>query len=97
MFERINIQLTGPICACPVQNLLWNTPTVDGKSTLSVWCGTCGIKILVPNNAFMGGFALKVPYPGKPAVAVKPALKVLDGGKVIPINPLGDPSAAGLV
>lgn len=95
MFKDITINLTGPICSCREQALSW-WPDKDekGRPTLVLKCKTCATKLIVSNEKFIAGWSLDTPYPGKKKEEPpKPKLEALDGGKVIQLNPLGDPTA----
>lgn len=88
MFKNVTINLTAPICDCPVQNLHWAIGSnKEGRHHLTVSCGTCKTELTVPHGKFLAHFHLDVPYPGaKPAVKAKPNLEVLEGGQVIPLK-----------
>lgn len=64
MFQRIAIELTGPICSCRKQNLGW-TPYIDNdrRFGLVVNCGTCGTELRIPNGQFKAYFDLDEEYP----------------------------------
>lgn len=63
MFKRISIELRGPLCNCPKQNLAWNTPAgADGKPTLRIWCKGCNVTLDIPNEQFQARFELERPY-----------------------------------
>jgi len=80
VFSRIQIQLTGPICDCDVQDLSWwISRDGDGRSGLVVECNGCGCELRIPNKRFKACFQLDKPYPGRKDNVVQ--LDCLDGGK----------------
>lgn len=84
MFRRLTIELTEPICQCPVQNLTWQVFSSRGSeqdTRLQVSCKTCGTALCVPNNHFKAAFQLDKPYPGLQEVP-KPKME----GKLIPLD-----------
>lgn len=65
MFKRIVIELVGPICMCPIQDLSWSIWIANGdQPCLKIMCETCGVELLVPRKVFVGRFVLDNPYPG---------------------------------
>jgi len=67
MFQRITIELDGPICKCTMQDLAWAIIVVkDGdvpKHTLAVSCKACKQELRVAPSEFKAGFKLDVAYP----------------------------------
>lgn len=64
MFQRITIQLTGPVCTCRAQKLSWNIrQDRNGKPALIIGCNLCGTELYVPNKKFVAAFSLRNPYP----------------------------------
>lgn len=97
MFNRIVIELDGPICSCEEMSLSWTVGreiltnpdgTMRDGAYLQVSCKTCATKLHVPNGKFVAAFQLKKGYPKKaepmPEPPPKPKLELLAGGKVIP-------------
>ena len=71
MFKKIDIQLSGPICACLEQNLEW-TPIVMAKDKedrnkygLQITCKTCRSQLIVGWTQFVASITCDDPYPGK--------------------------------
>jgi len=65
MFLGIDIELTGPICQCKQQKLLW-TPimAIDGVS-LKISCAICKVELWVPHKEFKARFSFRDEcYPG---------------------------------
>lgn len=62
MFKKISINLSGPICRCYEENLIW----VIGHDEMHVRCNICNIKIVIPFKAADYIFTLDAPYPGLP-------------------------------
>ena len=62
MFKRIIIELKGPICNCPEENLVWGINSIDN---LFIVCGTCDARFDVGVGQFVASFRLDIPYPVK--------------------------------
>ena len=67
-FEKIIIQLAGPICNCDDQNLSWDhyldkSKSEKGSISLFLKCGICGIKLYVPRDKYRASFHVASPYP----------------------------------
>jgi len=63
MFNRIVIELSGPICGCDEQDLSWNVPLdEDGKTSLEITCRTCKSSLKVGSKYFKAAFKLDTPY-----------------------------------
>lgn len=94
MFKRLVIEMSDPICNCDEQNLSW-IPSSDSKgANLIIKCKSCSTQLIVSHEKYVAGWSFERPYPGKKKEEKpKPKLDVLEGGKVIPIGPLGDPTA----
>ena len=79
MFKKIEIQLRGPICSCPEQNLSWGIwLDKDNCSGLRVRCKNCNVEVNIPNSQFTASFRLDVPYPGRPKQPVKWSVEAVD-------------------
>jgi hypothetical protein len=65
MFQRIVIELSGPICACDEQSLAWGIHQrgSGNGSGILITCKLCDTELVVPHSKFLAGFSLDTPYP----------------------------------
>lgn len=75
MFTGIDIKLTGPICTCAKQDLIWGI--IRDDYGLYVQCGQCNTKLVVPHDKFVAEFKLNAPYSGGVKEKSTPLAKVL--------------------
>lgn len=66
MYLRTTHQLSGPICKCDEQTLIWSLRLYGVEVALVIKCKNCKVEIVVPPDEFQAGFDLEIPYPGKP-------------------------------
>lgn len=71
MMKRMVIELTGPICKCPEQNLCLTLTAGSPDFTVTVGCNDCGAKLSLPFMKLKLNFDLDTPYPGKPKLKPK--------------------------
>ena len=83
MFKHITIHLTGPVCKCDEQNLIW---AIGVDSGLVLTCKKCRGCLTVPRSQLGANFTFEQPYPGKQVEKTSPNLKAMDGGKVLLLN-----------
>ncbi|MEY4722757.1 MAG: hypothetical protein RLZZ324_270 [Candidatus Parcubacteria bacterium] len=87
MFKRVIIELTGPICNCPSENLSWGFGCDrDGKLEMTLECLTCHGKLVVPEEKLGALFRLDVRYPVDQTPAVQ-GIPAKAEGKVIQLFP----------
>ncbi len=64
MFKNIGINLTGPICSCDKQNLIWGIFTDEENSPgLIITCKNCKTNLKIHNRQFKAYFKLDKGYP----------------------------------
>lgn len=80
MFKGIKIELTGPICQCEKQDLIWGIFPGPG---LRVICQQCEVRLEVPHKEFKASFAFDVKYPAQREVKT-PELKIVKNDDPIP-------------
>ena len=91
MFKHITINLSGPICSCEEEHLIWGMGvTEDRQIIFEVYCRRCGVRLMVPYDSLKAKYHLDVPYPKVPDPSY---LKIVPSpkktGKVIPLRPPG--------
>jgi hypothetical protein len=89
MFKTMRIYLTGPICKCTKQSLVWR-PSKDhkGLDILIISCTLCKEQMVVANHEWRASFDLEIPYgegiaPETPKVEESKTTEVLFEDKTV--------------